>query len=344
MVRSGRRHMLIDGSFGEGGGQVLRTSLALASVAGLGIDVTNIRARRDPPGLRPQHLCAVTSLAAITDAALEGARVGSTRLSFHPSALRAGQYRFDVGTAGSVTLLLQALLVPLLMANEPSELVLVGGTDVRWSPTVDYMSNVTLRALSRLGIDADMTLVKRGYYPRGGGEVRLCISPWERARPLGHVRVREPDSLTVVSSCAGLPDHVAQRQAKGALMLLEGYDVDVVYDTSGHGVGSALSIYGDAGEMPIGTSAVGARGYSAEEVGADAAREMLQTIEKKTLDSHLPDQLVPYIGLSGDATLPIPALTGHLETNLAMTSRFIPLCWDKDERKISIKRKERAHR
>jgi RNA 3'-phosphate cyclase len=335
--------MHIDGSYGEGGGQVLRTSLALASVFGRDLEVTGIRARREPPGLRPQHLCAVTSLAEITDATVEGACVGSTRLSFSPSNVSPGTYRFDVGTAGSLTLLMQALLPPLLASDGTTFVTLIGGTDVRWSPTIDYLSNVLLRSLSCMGADVEVTLDNRGYYPRGGGQVRVRVGPWKRKDPLGRVRVRTPSSLTVVSSCAGLPEHVARRQAKGALALLDDYDVEVVYDTSGHGIGSALTIYGDAGDLPVGASAIGERGYVSEDVGADAARELLGTIEGATLDGHLPDQLVPYIAMSGNAELPIHSMTGHLETNLAITSRFVPLAWETDEGILRIRKGEGDH-
>src|SRR2546422_7725548 len=163
----------VDGSYGEGGGQVLRTAVALAAVLSKEIHVFNIRAGRAEPGLRPQHMTGVKAAADLCSANLQGLEVGATEFVFKPGKLRAGTFRFDVGTAGSVTLVLQTLMPILAFSPGTVQLEIAGGTDVKWSPPIDYLRLVTLPLLERMSFHASILVSRRGHYPKGGGIVRL---------------------------------------------------------------------------------------------------------------------------------------------------------------------------
>ena len=201
----------VDGSYGEGGGQILRTALALAALTGVPVRIERIRARRSKPGLRPQHLTAVQAVARVCQAEVTGASLGSQTLTFRPRTIRGGHYVFDVAetsrSAGAVTLVAQALLPPLLQAGAPATVILKGGTHVPWSPPAHYLSHVFLPALAAMGAEVEMTLERWGWYPRGGGELRLTI---RGARPLIGGTVAHPGGKF------RLPGPVRGRQTAGA--------------------------------------------------------------------------------------------------------------------------------
>ncbi|MDO9533176.1 MAG: RNA 3'-terminal phosphate cyclase, partial [Deltaproteobacteria bacterium] len=207
----------VDGSYGEGGGQILRTALALAALTGVPVRIERIRARRSKPGLRPQHLTAVQAVARVSQAEVTGLHLGSQALTFRPRTPQGGHYLFDVAeqtrSAGAVTLVAQAVLPPLIQAGAPATVILKGGTHVPWSPPAHYLSHVFLPALAAMGAEVEMTLERWGWYPRGGGELRLTI---RGARPLTGVQWHTPaasSAFRTLSAAAKLPEHVARRQA-----------------------------------------------------------------------------------------------------------------------------------
>ena len=165
----------VDGAQGEGGGQVLRTALALSAIRGVPVEIHSIRARRKSPGLQAQHLTAVSALARICDAQVEDAALGSQSLRFAPGGIRGGEYHFDVGTAGSTALVLQAILLPLSQAPGPSQVVLTGGTHVPWSPPAHYAREVWLPVLHGAGVSAHLEILRWGFYPKGGGRLHVAI-------------------------------------------------------------------------------------------------------------------------------------------------------------------------
>jgi RNA 3'-terminal phosphate cyclase (ATP) len=181
-VRWGRKVIEIDGSFGEGGGQVLRTAVALSALLGREVHIKNIRAKRPNPGLRAQHMTAVKAVAALCDAETIGLEIESTELSFMPRKIVSGSFKFDVGTAGSISLVLQALMPAGAFSSGGTEFEITGGTDVRWSPTIDYVRFVILPMLSRLGYAAELKLIRRGHYPKGGGKSGQRFSIVENSR------------------------------------------------------------------------------------------------------------------------------------------------------------------
>src|SRR3972149_2575410 len=208
-----------DGPSGEGGGQLLRTACALAAITGETVRLRNIRARRAPPGLAPQHLTAVTAVAALCDAQVEGLGLRSPELIFRPGRLRGGEFRFDVGTAGSVMLVLQARFPAALAAGAPVRIHLTGATDVRGAPPLDYLRFVLLPLLAQMGAEVQLTLQRRGYYPRGGGEVEVVVQP-RRLKPL---RIETPGAVKEIRGIAhvsNLPAHIVTRMQQTAVRIL----------------------------------------------------------------------------------------------------------------------------
>lgn len=317
--------LVLDGSHGEGGGQILRTALSLSALLGVPVRLERVRAGRRQPGLRPQHLTAVQALARLTQAEVTGAALQSQELTFQPRAPQPGSYLFDVaekaGSAGSVTLIAQALLPPLLHADRPSTLILRGGTHVAWSPPAHYLSHVFLPALGEMGVQVRMTLTRWGWYPRGGGEVRLEISP---ARSLSGVQWRQPPAFSrfrALSAASRLPEHVIQRQA-ARLRARLGADLPVeAISAGGLDPGSLVLLWGPR----AGFDALGARGKPAEQVADEVADAYLAFRQRQAgVDRHLADQMVLYLALAqGPSTLATPEITSHLLTNLWVIEQFL---------------------
>jgi RNA 3'-phosphate cyclase len=315
----------LDGSYGEGGGQILRTALSLAAVTGAPVRIERIRAGRPKPGLRPQHLTAVQALARVSQAEVSEARLGSQALTFKPRIPQAGRYLFDVaektGSAGAVSLIVQALLPPLLMAGAPSTVILKGGTHVPWSPPVHYLSHVFLPALAGLGAQAELTLERWGWYPRGGGAVRLKITPAQSFTSVEWRTPAAPVAFRGLSAAAQLPEHVARRQAaRLTARLTAAVPVEIV-PANGQDPGSFIFLWGPR----AGFSALGARGKPAEQV-ADEVAEAYLAFRKSgsALDRHLADQVLLYLALArGPSTFTTEAVTSHLLTNIWVIEQFL---------------------
>ena len=257
----------VDGSYGEGGGQILRTALSLAALTGVPVRIERIRARRSKPGLRPQHLTAVQAVARVSQAEVTGVHLGSQALTFRPRTPQGGHYLFDVaretGSAGAVTLVAQALLPPLLKAGAPATVILKGGTHVPWSPPAHYLSHVFLPALAAMGAEVEMTLERWGWYPRGGGEMRLTI---RGARPLSGVQWHTPaasSAFRALSAAAKLPEHVARRQAARLAARLDATVPVEIIPAGGQDPGSLVFLWGPQ----AGFTALGVRGKPAEQSG-----------------------------------------------------------------------------
>ena len=323
----------IDGSEGEGGGQVLRTAVALSAVTGQAVRVYNIRAKRSNPGIMPQHLSAVKAVADLCGAELKGASAGSGEIEFIPHEIRGGKLDIDVGTAGSVTLVLQALMIPAAFAPETVRIRVRGGTDVRWSPSIDYLRYVTLPVLGKLGYQADIKLLARGYYPAGGGKVAAEIHP---VKELSSLNLTERGRIV---SAGGMSHahrdlekrRVAERQAKAARTIVYnrlanlGYsgDVDVMHEyVDALSYGSGITLWVETEKSVLGSDSPGAQGISSESVGADAANRLVQEIDScAPLDRYMADQIVPYLALAG-GSVSVSEVTGHTETNVNLLKAF----------------------
>ncbi len=322
----------IDGAYGEGGGQLVRTAVALAAVTGRGVRIRGVRARRSPPGLAAQHLTAIRAVAALAQGELTGDRIGSMEITFQPGALRSGEFRFAVGTAGSVTLVLQALLPVALRAPGPCVFHITGGTDVPASPPVDYLRRVLLPILGTLGVEAKLECLRRGYYPRGGGEVALEVRPG-RLEPLVCEAPGPLRTLRGYAHVAGLPRHVLERMVRAARAQL-GQPVELeerLLDAEeALGPGGALVLVAETAHTQLGASAVAQRGVPAERLGSMAAQALLQELAcGATLDLHASDQVLVYLTLAGGtSSFYARALSSHAATTLWLLERFLPLRWE----------------
>lgn len=321
----------IDGSYGEGGGQLLRTAVALSAVTGRAVSIRNIRARRDKPGLAPQHLAAVRAVAALCGADVAGLELRSQTLRFTPGVPRGGEYRFDVGTAGSIALVLQAVL-PVMIASRGSCAATVrGGTDVRQAPPVDYVAHVLLPLLRRMGIAVRLAILRRGYYPRGGGEV-IIASVSGTPRPTAF---DEPGRLVAIEGCshvANLPAHIATRMrdaAAGRLTAAAGprhIAVEILDDTQAIGRGGAIVVWARMERSVMGAGRVAELGVSAETLGAAVADELASDLASgAAIDVHAADQLLVYLALAGGGSCLVRALSTHARTAIWLIEQFLPL-------------------
>jgi RNA 3'-terminal phosphate cyclase (ATP) len=319
----------IDGSFGEGGGQILRSSLALSLLTGKPFRLRNVRANREKPGLQPQHLMSVRAAAAVGQAETRGASPGSTDLEFRPGAVKPGPYRFDIGTAGATSLVLHTVYLPLLLrADRASDLTLIGGTHVTKSPCYHFLETTWRRYLGLLGLHVGLTMDRPGFYPRGGGVVTTHLEPASRLKGLT-LGQRGPVTVTGFSAVAGLPDHVARRQARRAAFRLQqryGLDVDLPQVEWPGGPGSVLALVVETSPVPALFFGLGARGKPAERVADEAFEQAAAYLDAApaAVDCHSADQLVLPLALAeGPSAYSVSEVTLHLTTNIAVVRRFV---------------------
>jgi RNA 3'-phosphate cyclase len=311
----------IDGAHGEGGGQLVRTAVALAAVRGVPIRIRNVRARRRKPGLAAQHAAAVRAVAQLCDARCEGAEVGSTDLTFVPRRLRGGSFEVDVGTAGSIPLVLQAMLPAALATGERVAVSLRGGTDVRAAPPIDYLRLVLLPLLATMGVRAELEVVRRGYYPRGGGTVRLALEPTARLRPFVREQVDTIEHFEIHTHVARLPDHVALRlEAAARAWLPPQARVETFHercpDEQAASPGGAIVLRAVGAHVVLGAGEVAQRGVSAEQLGHAAGQSLRSDLDAgATLDVHAADQMLAYQALAdGPSVFRAARVSSHAAT------------------------------
>ncbi len=320
--------IIIDGSYGEGGGQILRSSLALSMITGQAIEIRNIRAGRPKPGLRPQHLTCVKAAASVCEAELEGAELSSQRLIFIPDKVRPGHYSFAIGTAGSIMLVLQTVLLPLALSHSASEITLVGGTHVPWSPCFHYIDLIFRPAVSAMGISFEMELERWGYYPKGEGIVRTRILPSKKLSAFNPVSKREGKiRVKAISATARLPDHVRKRQSAQAKSVLEGREIKVkIEEMEGSATcpGSLLFCWISGQGRYGGFTGLGAKGKPAEKVADKAVSGLLAFLDSgAACDKYLSDQmLLPAVLAGGESHWSINSISNHLHTNMWVTECF----------------------
>ena len=334
--------LVIDGSYGEGGGQVLRTALSLAVLLSRPVRLVNIRAGRRKPGLQAQHLTGVRAAARICAADGEGARLGSQELTFVPrTAPRAGIYTFNVaearrgGSAGAASLVFQTVLLPLALANGQSRLTIQGGTHVEWSPPFDYLKRVYLPTLARMGVRAKVHLKKWGWYPVGGGEMTAVIEGIggeEKLRRLNGLTLTERGQLLQVrglSATSNLPRHIARRQQRRAVQVLRGRGfnprIEIVDNAPSKGQGTVVFLWADFENVVAGFTSYGRLGKPAEQVAEDACRAFLTYYDSgAALDPHLADQVILPLALaSGESAFTTSQITEHLLTNVWVVEQFL---------------------
>jgi RNA 3'-phosphate cyclase len=328
--------LTIDGSHGEGGGQVLRTSLSLSALLGRDVQITDIRARRSNPGLAAQHLASVQAAAAVCGAEVTGDSMGSQELDFRPGEIRGSRQQFEVGTAGATTLVLQTVLPALLFASRSSHIQVHGGTNVRWSPPQEYIARVFLPAIAGMGADASLECLMPGFYPKGGGCIEARIRPLERAlQPFDWAMRGELRSLTAYSIAEErLPSHITRRQIEGAREALgsAGLGGEEAHPPSAS-PGTMLTIAVGFDHGMGGFSAIGERGKPAEEVGREAGTRAARFLSADaSVDRHLADQLLIYAAIAAGRTrYRTEEVTEHLRTNAWVIEQFLDVTISIDE-------------
>lgn len=330
--------VLVDGAQGEGGGQIIRTSVALSAITGRPLEIKNIRARRSKPGLQAQHLTSVMAAATLCNAQVEGASLGSQWLRFEPgSESDATHHLFDVaqarqgGSSGSTALVAQTLLVPMTqMTSRPLTATLKGGTHVPMSPTSDYLEYLYLPLLRQMGMEGSLTTERAGFFPRGGGEVQIAIESGYLWQPVVWERRGKIAQFRIVIVTSELPDHVAQRGLETLVKGLKGYGVPIECELrrlESSGAGAAITLVVECETGFGGFSALGERGKPMERVATETLRQFQKWYESQmAVDEHFADQLVlPAALVPQTSTWTTSNVTEHLRTVLAVTQQFLPV-------------------
>ncbi|MEW6253276.1 MAG: RNA 3'-terminal phosphate cyclase [Planctomycetota bacterium] len=316
----------IDGAQGEGGGQILRSALALALVTGQPFTITRIRARREKPGLLRQHLTAVQAAAAVGHAQVAGGQLGSPELTFTPGAVRPGDYHFAVGTAGSATLVLQTVLPALLCAPGPSTLRLAGGTHNPWAPPFDFLARCFLPLIGRMGPRVTATLIRPGFYPAGGGEFQVAITPAAALHPIELLARGATRQVTATAKIAHLPRHIAERELAhiaGALGL-GGDQLRIEEFAGAHGPGNVVVIEIESGHVTEVFTGFGQRGVPAETVADQAAQQARHYLASDVpVGEYLTDQLLLPLALAGGGAFRTAGLSPHAQTNVQVIETFM---------------------
>lgn len=358
----------LDGNYGEGGGALVRVALALSTLMGKEFKVTNIRAGREQGGLKAQHLTAIKALKEITGAETNEIDLGSTELYFKPGKFKRGMYEIDIGTAGSITLLLQALILPALFASAKVTLKIKGGTCGKWQASVDYLQLVLLPQLQRFAGRIELKILKRGYYPAGGGEVVVEISPKYSITKFVNLetfleeikfKVQKIDLVNkgrleqirgVVNVSVELADRdIAERIVRATESALKKYGVPIQirvdYGKSQSIGGEILlyAIYSNNGKIDftnpiiVGADVLLDKSKSSEEIGKEAAKKLIEEIEGEgAVDMHLQDQLIQFMALLPGSKIKARGVSEHTKTNIYVAEKFLPVGFKVDAGEITV--------
>ncbi len=327
----------IDGSFGEGGGQILRTALSLSALTGRPFEIFNIRANRKKPGLRPQHLLCVKAAAEICGAQTTGAEVGAMTVSFEPGETKAGEYCFEIGTAGAVSLALHSIYIPLSFCGQSSQITIKGGTHVPLSPCYHYLECQWLPYLRMIGFDIDLDMKRAGFYPMGNGEISALIKPAgkigvdfkaERVKGLQLVNRGALKAVNGVSMVGNLDLSIAERQKAQAVKRLSGMGLECdirVCDMPAFGKGTMLLLEAVFENAKCCYFALGARGKRAESVANEACNELAGFLNGDgAVDEHFADQALIALALCNEPSkIAVPKITNHILTNIEVIKMFV---------------------
>ncbi len=325
----------IDGSYGEGGGQILRTALALSMITGQPVEFYNLRVKRPNPGLQPQHLTAIHAAATISNARVEGAMIGSTELRFEPNEVVGGEFMFDIedisgqGSAGAVMLIAQTVLLPLALKGQSARITIIGGTHVGWSPGTDYVEYVYLPALRHFGVNARVETLEGGFYPRGGGRAVLYVEPAQT--PLTPIDWRERGKLRAIRlifTLSNLPENILRRgdQAAETLIGLIGLRPEFVHRVlPSRGFGLSVTLAAEAEHGYAGFIRLGRRGIAIEQVVEEAWDEFTKWAKTRAaVDYFLSDQLIlPALFAKGASAWTTHRATSHLRTLLWLVPQLV---------------------
>jgi len=363
--------IIIDGNYGEGGGALVRTALALSALTGQEFKVTNIRAGRADSGLKPQHLTAIKTLKEFCHAEINNIDIGSTELHFKPGKIKKGIYDIDIGTAGSITLLLQALILPSLFAPGKVTFNITGGTCGKWQASVDYLQNILLPYLNRFVEKMEMKILKRGYYPKGQGLVRLEISPRfnihkypsfsalseELPFKVPKFILLEQGKLEQIRGIVNVSTELQEKEVgeriKNAVVgSVKHYNVPVnirVEYAKAESVGGEALVWGVFSKdgkvdydnpVLLSGDALVEKNKSSEEIGKEAAEELKKQIaDHAAVDHHLADQLIQFMGLLPGSKIKAGEISKHAETNMYVVEKFLPVAFKVEKNVVSVEEK-----
>ena len=339
----------LDGSYGEGGGSLVRVALALSCLTQKPFKVNGIRKGRKQPGLKSQHLYGIKALKRICNAKSKGDFLGSTELEFIPGSIGAKDMVIDIGTAGSITLVLQSVLLPLIFSGGKSKLEIIGGTDTKWSPQLDYTREVFLSYIKDFA-DIKIELIKRGYYPKGNGKISLIINSKTRdyrSSKMSKFNLAERGKILKIGGCSHASDElkkmsVAERQAESAEKLIRkeysiNPEIKIEYcqsDSTGSGI-SLWAIFSNG--CIIGSDCLGERGKRSEFVGEEAAKNIIKEISSgAVVDRNIADQILPYLAIA-KGSIKTSEITQHCRTNMYVIEKFMGNVFEVDEINKTIK-------
>ncbi len=316
--------LVINGAMGEGGGQILRSALALSLCLGRPFRISNIRATRRRPGLMPQHLVAVKAAAIIGEADVQGAAKGCSDLEFIPHTIKPDEYHFDIGTAGSTTLVLQTILPALLTASGPSQIYLQGGTHNPLAPPFDFFERAFLPLLNRMGPRIQAHLQRPGFYPVGGGIVEVSITPTPALKPLTLLERGEIVSQRAWAMLSRLPEHIAQRELNviGNQLGLHNSNLEVRH-VEAKGAGNAVTVLIESEHVTEVFGGIGERGVTAETVAAGVVTAVRRYLTAAVpVGEYLADQLLLPLALTGSGSFITLKPSRHTTTNIAVIEQF----------------------
>lgn len=333
----------IDGSYREGGGQILRTALAYSTLLQKPFEIINIRKGRSKPGLKNQHLYCIKALQQLCNAKVGGDELGSEKLRYFPNKITSSKIKVDIKTAGSITLLLQSLLLPCLFSDKTKKIEIIGGTDVKYSPQIDYLKEIILPQIYKYAEKIELKLEKRGYYPKGNGKIILKIKPkYNLDDDIPKIDITEQGNLIQIKGISHASQdlqkaEVAERQRKSAKIILNQLKVPVIIDAQYSdtlSTGSGITLWavfskekehlGYLNPIKLGSDALGEKGIPSEDVGKQAAKKLIDEINSKaSVDQHLADNLIPFMGLSSNSKIKTSKITNHTLTNIYVVEQFL---------------------
>jgi len=327
----------IDGSYLEGGGQIIRTAIALAALTNKAVDIFNIRKGRDKPGLRPQHLHGIGAAGQICDAKINGLEMNSTGVTFIPKKIMGGRYNVDTKTAGSVTLILQTLVPMAICADSPIELAVRGGTAVPFSPPIGYFLHVLCPILQIIGVSIQVEVKRHGFYPQGGGEVFVRVIPSDLKSLMMIERgAQKHVKVWIFASHHLNAAKVAQRMQAGFSRIIKEAETEFFY-VDALSPGCFITACARFENGVLGANALGRRGKPAEEVGVEAANDIKKAVDSNaSVDRWMADQLIIFMALATHSTgepseVRIPSLTKHAQTNIWVVEKFLPVTFNTED-------------
>lgn len=334
----------IDGSYLEGGGQILRTASSLFAITGNPIRVYNIRANRKEPGLKTQHLEGLKAVSELCNAKLVGAELGSKEIEFHPSKIQTKDLTIRPQTAASIGLIFQILSLPAMFTENKITINVKGGSTLsKWSPQITYLNNVTLQILSKMGYRADIKVSRWGFYPKGNADVEFIVYPCKELKPLNLIERGEIEKTQGISIASKFLEkaRVAERQAESAIEILKKHDFSPDIETKyvdSSCPGSGIVLWAKTTNSILGSNSLGERGKPSEHIGGEAAEMLKKQIDSGAcLDNWMADQVLPFMALTQEKSrVTVSEMTNHAKTNIWVIKKFLPVEFNVKEGKPTL--------